>query len=58
MPTSCFSDIVDSTGLSIKVLRGVLSSLLQKELLLEGQYPNGMKAFHLKQGIFFDVLER
>jgi hypothetical protein len=47
MPTECIENIKDSTGISTKVLRGVLSSLLQKDLILQGEYPNGMTAFHL-----------
>jgi hypothetical protein len=48
MPTDCIKNIATNTGLSTKVLRGVLSSLLQKDILMEGQYPNGMTAFHYK----------
>lgn len=47
MPSQCIGNITDLTGLSTKILRGVLSSLLQKDILSEGEYPNGMKAFQL-----------
>lgn len=46
MPTACIEDLCDWTGLSINVLKGVLSSLLQKNILSLGEYPNGMTAFH------------
>jgi len=49
MPTMCISDLSDYTGISTKILRGVLSSLLQKDILIEGEYPNGMTAFHYKE---------
>ena len=49
MPTQCIQNIAAITGLSTKILRGVLSSLLQKDILMEGEYPNGMTAFHLLQ---------
>ena len=48
MPTECIGNIKDNTGISTKILRGVLSSLIQKGLILQGEYPNGMTAFHLK----------
>ena len=48
MPTDCIENIADNTGLSTKILRGVLSSLLQKGILMEGEYPNGMTAFSLR----------
>jgi len=49
MPSECIGNLVDSTGLTSKVLRGVLSSLLQKELIEQGEYPNGITAFQFKQ---------
>lgn len=49
MPTNCIKNIAAITGLSTKIIRGVLSSLLQKEILTQGSYPNGMTAFHLVQ---------
>ena len=48
MPTDCIENIADNTGLSTKILRGVLSSLLQKGILMEGEFPNGMTAFSLR----------
>ena len=47
MPTMCIGELYDETGLSKKVLRGVLGSLYKKELITEGEYPNGMTAYHL-----------
>jgi predicted transcriptional regulator len=46
MPSECIENIKYDTNLSTKILRGVLSSLLQKGLLKQGEYPNGMTAFH------------
>ena len=46
-PTECFEDIVDYTNIKPKALRGVISSLIKKEYLSEGEYPNGMVAYHL-----------
>lgn len=48
MPAQCLENIVMITGLSTKVLRGVLSSLFQKEIITEGEYPNGLTAYFLK----------
>ena len=47
MPCYCFEDLVNSSGLTAKTLRGVLSSLLQKSIISEGEYPNRMKAYYL-----------
>ena len=46
MPTDCLENLVDNTGLTAKVLRGVLSSLIQKEIVWQGEFPNGKTAFH------------
>ena len=46
MPTECMANLVDYTTLSAKVLRGVLSSLIQKEIVCQGEFPNGKTAFH------------
>lgn len=48
MPTECIENLVCSTGLTTNVLRGVLSSLIQKDLVMTGEFPNGMTAFHYK----------
>ena len=45
--TECIENIKENTGISTKVLRGVLSSLLQKKLISQTEYPNGMTAFQL-----------
>ena len=47
MPSECIGNISDITGVSNKILRGVLSSLEQKDAIIIGEYPNGMKAFML-----------
>jgi len=45
-PTESIGNLVDDTRLNAKVLRGVLSSLIQKGLVETGEFPNGMTAFH------------
>jgi hypothetical protein len=47
-PCMCFEDLCDHTGLSPKIARGVLSSLLQKGIISEGEYPNGLAAYYLE----------
>jgi hypothetical protein len=47
MPSECIGNIGDATGVNNKILRGVLSSLEQKNAVRVGWYPNGMKAFML-----------
>jgi hypothetical protein len=47
MPSECIGNISDITGVDNKILRGVLSSLEQKNAVRVGWYPNGMKAFML-----------
>jgi len=47
MPSECIGNISDLTGLNNKILRGVLSSLEQKNAITTGEYPNGMTAFML-----------
>lgn len=47
MPSECIGNISDVTGIHNKILRGVLSSLEQKNVVRVGWYPNGMKAFML-----------
>jgi len=49
MPTQCFLDIMDYFKGTKSQLKGVLSSLFKKDLILEGEYPNGMTAYHLKK---------
>ncbi|AXQ66554.1 MAG: ArsR family transcriptional regulator [Caudoviricetes sp.] len=46
-PTQCIQNLVDETGLSTRVLRALLSQLIQKGYVKTGEYPNGMTAFHL-----------
>jgi len=48
VPTECFANIMDSFNGSKAQLKGVLGSLYKKELILEGEYPNGLTAYHLK----------
>jgi hypothetical protein len=47
MPSECIGNISDITGVDNKILRGVLSSLEKKNVVIVGWYPNGMKAFML-----------
>lgn len=49
MPTECFENIIDSFKGSKSQLKGVLGSLLKKELIIEGEYPNGLTAYHLNK---------
>jgi hypothetical protein len=49
MPSECIGNISVKTGISNKILRGVLSSLEQKSIVRVGEYPNGMKAFMLRE---------
>jgi len=49
MPTECFENIIDSFNGSKEQLKGVLSSLFKKELILEGEFPNGLTAYHLNK---------
>ncbi len=48
MPTSNIKDLAYETKINEKELRGVLSSLVKKEIVVTGEYPNGMTAFHYK----------
>ena len=45
MPTSSVGNLIESTGIPSKSIRGVLSSLVQKELVSTTTYPNGKIAF-------------
>ena len=47
MPSECIENISDVTGINNKILRGVLSSLYQKNVIILGEYTNGMTAFML-----------
>lgn len=49
VPTECFSNIVDSFNGTKSQLKGVLTSLVKKELVWLGEYPNGMISFHLNK---------
>ena len=49
VPTECFSNIMDSFKGTKSELKGVLSSLVKKELVWLGEYPNGMTSFHLNK---------
>jgi len=46
-PTECFLNIMDSFSGTKNQLKGVLSSLLKKDLIWLGEYPNGMTSYHL-----------
>jgi hypothetical protein len=46
-PTECFDNIMSSFNGSKDQLKGVLGSLLKKQLIFEGEYPNGLTSYHL-----------
>ncbi len=46
-PTECFDNIMSSFNGSKDQLKGVLGSLLKKQLISEGEYPNGLTSYHL-----------
>ena len=48
MPTGNIKDLAFDTKINEKELRGVLSSLIKKGLVMTGEFPNGMTAFHYK----------
>ena len=45
MPTSSVGNLIESTGICSKSIRGVLSSLVKKDLVSTTTYPNGKIAF-------------
>ena len=47
-PAECFLGIMDSFDGSKNTLKGVLGSLIKKELIWEGEYPNGLNSYHIK----------
>ena len=46
-PTECFENIMDSFKGSENQLKGILGSLIKKELIWEGEYPSGLNSYHL-----------
>jgi hypothetical protein len=46
-PAECFGNIMDSFNGSKNQLKGVLGSLITKDLIWEGEYPNGLNSYHL-----------
>jgi len=48
MPTECIENLKENLNISTKILRGVLSSLVQKDLVKIGEFPNGLTSFSLK----------
>tara|TARA_S200000501_G_C20356090_1_gene539820 strand:+ start:203 stop:424 length:222 start_codon:yes stop_codon:yes gene_type:complete len=46
-PAECFTNIMDSFDGSKQQLKGVLTSLIKKENIWLGEYPNGLTSFHL-----------
>ena len=46
-PSECFLTIMDDFDETKNQLKGVLSSLLKKDLIWLGEYPNGMTSYHL-----------
>jgi predicted RNA-binding protein (virulence factor B family) len=47
-PTECFENIMDGFKGSKNQLKGILGSLIKKELIWEGEYPNGLNSYSLK----------
>jgi DNA-binding MarR family transcriptional regulator len=47
-PSQSINNISEELEISTKILRGVLSSLEQKNAIVVGWYPNGLKAFMLQ----------
>ncbi len=47
MPTECFETLSGVTRIPATSLKGVLGSLMKKEIIWEGEYPNGLTAYHL-----------
>lgn len=47
MPTVNFKEIVSYSGLKRNQVKGVLGSLEKKDLLMEGEYPDGETCYHL-----------
>ena len=45
LPTSSVGNLTESTGICTKSIRGVLSSLIKKDLVTSTTYPNGKIAF-------------
>ena len=46
VPTECFDNIMDEFKGTKDQLKGVLSSLLKKEFIMLGEYPNGLQCYH------------
>lgn len=46
-PTEDFENILLEFDWSKNVLKGVLGSLVKKELIFLGEYPNGIVCYHL-----------
>ena len=46
MPSECFDNIMDSFTGTKNSLKGVLGSLIKKDLILLGEYPNGLISYH------------
>tara|TARA_R100001463_G_scaffold5806_1_gene19695 strand:+ start:365 stop:595 length:231 start_codon:yes stop_codon:yes gene_type:complete len=48
-PAECFDGILEPFSGTSEQLKGVLSSLSQKELIFISEYPNGLSSYHLEQ---------
>jgi predicted transcriptional regulator len=46
-PTECFDNIMDNFNGSKNQLKGILGSLLKKDLIWLGEFPNGLISYHL-----------
>jgi hypothetical protein len=49
VPTESFSNIMDFFKGTKSELKAVLNSLIKKELVWLGEYPNGMNSYHLNK---------
>lgn len=47
VPTLNLVGLKEETSLSVRTLKGVLGSLVKKDVVILGEYPNGEAAYHL-----------
>ena len=45
-PTECFDNIMDSFNGNKNQLKGIIGSLIKKDLIFESEYPNGLTSYH------------
>lgn len=53
MPCADFDYLIED-GITKDVLKGVLSSLIKKEIVSLGEYPNGLTAYYLQDKDFYN----